>query len=233
MLGSSGENAASEASEPSTVCSSPVTRPSARTCSSSPSGRAQPVEHELPAVLRARQVLLQDAERRVQPAALEVVPAGERRDVREPARGQEAQQLQLGVLARLDAPERLQDQLVAEHDEELDCSTPTGRTSTVPPREDDAEGAQWNPSSPVLERSPRSPGACGAAARARRRGRPGRRRPSSPPPCRSRARPSPPRRAAARAAPDRSRASPPGRRPPSGRAPAAATPSAAAPTRRR
>ena len=32
--------------------------------------------------------------------------------------------------------------------DELDCSTPTGRTSTVPPSEEDADGAQWNPSRP-------------------------------------------------------------------------------------
>ena len=73
------------------------------------------VEHELPAVARAGQVLLEDPERRVDLAALDLVPAGERGDVRELARGQEAQQLELRVDARLDAPERLEDQLLAEH----------------------------------------------------------------------------------------------------------------------
>ena len=76
----------------------------------------QLVERQLPAVARAGQVLLQDAERRVDQPALELVPAGQRRDVREAARREEAQQLELRVHARLDAPERLQDQLLAEHD---------------------------------------------------------------------------------------------------------------------
>ena len=74
------------------------------------------VEREVPAVGRAGQVLLQHAERRVHEPALVLVPAGDRRDVREVALGQEAQQLELRVDARLDAPERLQDQRLAEHD---------------------------------------------------------------------------------------------------------------------
>ena len=32
--------------------------------------------------------------------------------------------------------------------DEFDCSTPTGRTSTVPPSDEDADGAQWKPSTP-------------------------------------------------------------------------------------
>jgi hypothetical protein len=32
--------------------------------------------------------------------------------------------------------------------DEFDCSTPTGRTSTVPPGDDEADGAQWKPSTP-------------------------------------------------------------------------------------
>jgi hypothetical protein len=76
----------------------------------------QRVEREVPAVGRARQVLLQHAERGVHQPPVVLEPAGDRRDVREVALAQEAQQLELGVDARLDAPERLQDQRLAEHD---------------------------------------------------------------------------------------------------------------------
>jgi hypothetical protein len=76
--------------------------------------RGEPLERELPAVPGVGQVLLQDAERRVEQPALVLVPARQRGDVREAALGQEAQQLELGVHARLHAPERLEDQLVAE-----------------------------------------------------------------------------------------------------------------------
>ena len=76
----------------------------------------QRVEREVPAVGRAGQVLLQHAQRGVHEPALVLVPARDRRDVREAALGQEAQQLELRVDARLDAPERLQDQRLAEHD---------------------------------------------------------------------------------------------------------------------
>ena len=62
------------------------------------------------------QELLQDAERRVEQAPLDLVPAGQRGDVREAVGGQEAQQLELRVHARLDLAERLHDQLVAEDD---------------------------------------------------------------------------------------------------------------------
>ena len=116
--GSSGANAGSlEVRAERGVQLADHRRRAPRGRSSSASGSlAQLVERELPAVARAGEVLLQDPERRVEQAALDLVPAGQRRDVREAVRGQEAQQLELRVHARLDAPERLQDQLLAEHD---------------------------------------------------------------------------------------------------------------------
>jgi hypothetical protein len=79
-------------------------------------GRAELVERELPAVAPALDVALDDAERRVHQVALELVPAAQRGDVREPARGQEAQHLELGVVAGLQAAEGLQHQRGVEHE---------------------------------------------------------------------------------------------------------------------
>ena len=115
-LGSSGANSGSEVSEASAVCRSPVTSPSRRSRSRKASGRrASSLERELPAVHGVRHVLLQDPERRVHEAAVRV-PARQRGDVRELAHGQEAQQLELRVDARLEAAVRLEDELVAEDD---------------------------------------------------------------------------------------------------------------------
>ena len=74
------------------------------------------VERELPAVAAVRDEALQDPERRVHRAAGVRVPARELRDVLEAVLGQEAQQLELGVDARLEAAEDLQDQLLVEDD---------------------------------------------------------------------------------------------------------------------
>ena len=135
------------------------------------------VEHELPAVARARQVLLQDPERRVDQPALEVVPAGQRRDVREAARGQEAQQLELGVLARLDAPERLQDQRVAEHDRGVRLLDPDRAHVDRAAQGRGGRGRPVEAEHALVDPRPRSPSASGAAARARTPGRRARRRP--------------------------------------------------------
>ena len=127
MLGSSGAKAGSEPSEPSAVCSAPVTSPSERSRAEQALGIGRElVERQLPAVDRARQELLQDAEVGVHQPALEVVPARQRGDVREPARAQEAQQLELRVLARLEPAERLEDQLLAEHDAGVGLLDPDG-----------------------------------------------------------------------------------------------------------
>ena len=117
-VGSSGAKAGSEASEPSAVCSSPITAPSAARRSSKRVRVAAPSSSSAssqPSRAPGRNSC-RIAERRVDRAAVDLVPAGQRGDVREAARGQEAQQLELRVDARLDAPERLQDQLVAEDD---------------------------------------------------------------------------------------------------------------------
>ena len=71
-------------------------------------------DRELPAVLPVAHELLENPERRVQRAAGVRVPAAERRDVREAALGEEAQRLELGVDARLEPAEDLEDELVVE-----------------------------------------------------------------------------------------------------------------------
>ena len=117
VLGCSGAKAGSVASEPSVVCSSPVTTPSACRFARNASGSAPSASsaRSQPSVAPARYSC-----RTPSVASMRLpsycVPAGDRRDVREVALGQEAQQLELRVHARLDAPERLQDQRLAEHD---------------------------------------------------------------------------------------------------------------------
>ena len=74
------------------------------------------LERERPAVGLPRHEALEDAERRVQQAAGVRVPAEERRDVRKAPLGEEAEQLQLRVHARLETPVGLEDQLVTEDD---------------------------------------------------------------------------------------------------------------------
>ena len=178
--GSSGANAGSSASEPSAVCSSPDHRaeraaggraalrvaPSSSSASSQPSCAPARYSCRMPSVASIR-------------PPLDLVPAGQRRDVREAARGQEAQQLELRVHARLDAPERLQDQLLAEHHRRvrlLDADRPhvDGPAEAGAGRLRPAE-ARTRPGRP----GPRCWSASGAAARGRARGRPARRRPSS------------------------------------------------------
>ena len=127
MLGSSGANAGSEPSEPSAR----VQRAGDLAEPAQPLQQAlgigdELVERELPAVERSREELLEDAEVGVHQAALEVVPARQRGDVREAARTQEPQQLELRVLTRLEAAERLQDQLLAEHDAGVGLLDPDG-----------------------------------------------------------------------------------------------------------
>ena len=134
-------------------------------------------------------------------APVDLVPARQRGDVREAARGQEAQQLELRVHARLDLAERLHDQLVAEHDR---------RVRLLDADRAHVDGAAEAGAAPPSGRRTR-PGVGGwrasrAAARGRRPGRRARRRRSSRRPRRSPARSSPRRPAAGRAAPGRSRA---------------------------
>ena len=78
--------------------------------------RPELIECELPAADRVRQELLRHAERRLERLALVVVPAMERRDVREAAPGEEAQHLELGVDAGLELAEHLEHDRVVEHD---------------------------------------------------------------------------------------------------------------------
>jgi hypothetical protein len=127
MLGSSGAKAGLVASEPSAVCRSPVTAPSDRRRSSSPSGSEDSSSSASSQPSRApREVLLEDAERGVDQAALELVPARERGDVGELVRGEEAQQLELRVLPRLDAAEGLEDQLLPEYHGRVGLLDPDG-----------------------------------------------------------------------------------------------------------
>ena len=116
--GSSGANAGSELSEPSAVCSSPITSPSARRLVEQPVGvarRARPARAPSRRARRARNSCRIPSVASMRRPSTSYQPASDAM-LREAARGQEAQQLELGVHARLDAPERLQDQLVAEHD---------------------------------------------------------------------------------------------------------------------
>ncbi len=79
-------------------------------------GALELVERERPAVDPVRDVALEDAEGCVHRRAGVLVPAAEGRDVLEAALGQEAEQLELGVDARLEPAEDLEDQLLVEHD---------------------------------------------------------------------------------------------------------------------
>ncbi len=115
--GSTGAKSGSELSLPSAVCSSPMTTPRSSTRSSRPSGSvassSSVSSHPswAPARNSCRIPSVADTWRpstSYQPfsAAMCGKPRG----------GQEAQQLELRVHARLDPPDRLHDQLVAEHD---------------------------------------------------------------------------------------------------------------------
>ena len=77
---------------------------------------AELFQRQLPAVARAGDEVLEHAQRRVEVAALDLVPAGQAGDVGEAALGQEARDLEVRVDARLDAAEDLEDQLVTEDD---------------------------------------------------------------------------------------------------------------------
>ncbi len=74
------------------------------------------VERELPAVARLGDELLHDPERRLHELAGVLVPAGQLRDGAEAPRREEAQHLELGIDARLDAAKDLQHLLLAEDD---------------------------------------------------------------------------------------------------------------------
>ncbi len=116
-LGSSGEKAGSPASEASTVCICAVTSPRLATRARKASGFvSELLERQLPAAHAVREELLHDAQRGAERAAVVLVPAVERGDVREPARGEEAQQLELRVEPGLQLAEDLHHQLVAEHE---------------------------------------------------------------------------------------------------------------------
>ncbi len=77
---------------------------------------AQVGERQVPAVGRARQEVLDDAERRVDQPARVAVPAAQRGDVREVALGEEAQDLQLGVGPGAEAAVGLEHEPLVEHD---------------------------------------------------------------------------------------------------------------------
>jgi hypothetical protein len=76
----------------------------------------QLVERQLPTVAGIGHEALHDAEGRVHELALVLVPAAELRDVGEVARAEEAQHLELGVVASLDAPEGLEHERVVVDD---------------------------------------------------------------------------------------------------------------------
>ena len=104
----------------------PVTAPSSPTRSSSRVPGSSSASSQPSRALG--DVVLEHAERRVHELAGELVPAGQRGDVREVARRQEAQHLELGVVARLQAAEDLQDEARRRGSSEvLDCSAPIAR----------------------------------------------------------------------------------------------------------
>ena len=74
------------------------------------------LERQLPAVAGVGHEALHDAEGGVHELALVLVPAAELGDVGEVALGEEAQHLELGVVAGLDASEGLEHELVVEDD---------------------------------------------------------------------------------------------------------------------
>src|SRR4029079_4167329 len=73
-------------------------------------------ERELPAADGARDVLLQQPERRCQRTTGVRIPAPERRDVAEALLAEEAQHLELRVDPGFDAAEDLEDERFVEHD---------------------------------------------------------------------------------------------------------------------
>ena len=151
-------------------------------------------------------------ERRVDQAALVLVPAGERRDVREArARTRKRSSSSSGLTPGSTRRNAFRISASPNTIDEFDCSTPTGRTSTVPP------SARAAPAQRKRERAVArlhvGAGAHPVQQLARRApGRRARRRRSSRRPRRSRARPSPRRPAGCRAAAGRARASPAGKR---------------------
>ena len=149
MLGSSGANAGSEASEPSAECSSPVTSPSARSAfeqalgvgASSSSASSQP--SFAPARNCCRMPSVASTSRpskSYQPASGAM--CGNPREDRK--RSSSSSGFSPGSTRR----NAFRISSSANTIEELDCSTPTGRTSTVPPSAGAADGAQWKPSVP-------------------------------------------------------------------------------------
>jgi hypothetical protein len=85
---------------------------------------AELLERELPAVARVGDEALRDAERRVHQLTLVLVPAAERGDVGEALGIEEAQHLELGVVARLDAAEGLEHDCVVEDDRRVGLLRP-------------------------------------------------------------------------------------------------------------
>ena len=130
-----GREAGSAASEPSAVCSSPVTSPSARTRSRKPSGSLRElVQRQLPAVAGAGQVLLQDAERRVDRGGPRTRTS--RRAARccgNPRADRKRSSSSSGFTPGSTRRNAFRISASPNTIEEFDCSTPTGRTSTVPP----------------------------------------------------------------------------------------------------
>ena len=193
---------------PSAARRSPRRAPRSR--SSSPSGsRAELVQRQLPAVARAGQELLQDARasrrsggprpRTSRPAAAMCGKPRADRKRSSSSSGFTPGSTRRNAFRISSSPKTI---------DELDCSTPTGRTSTVPPSAGARRLGAQRKTNVVLADLDLAVGAHPVQQLAARApGRRARRRPSSRRPRRSRARPSPRRPAAARAAPGRSRAS--------------------------
>ena len=133
------------------------------------------VERQLPAVARVGDEALHDAEGGVHQLALVLVPAAELGDVGEPALAEEAQHLELGVVARLDATERLQHERVVEDDRGVGLLGADGahlRPRAAAARRPRASGTRRA----RARRGPRRPRAAGRRAARRRAGRRTRRR---------------------------------------------------------
>ena len=164
-LGSSGANAGSAASEPSTECMrAGDLAERAQRGRGTPRVGAELVERELPAVAARRRGTpagSRASRRQRGPRSRTSRPAA--RCSVEAVRGQEAQQLELRVHARLDAPERLEDQLARRRRSR--SSTARRRPGARRPcrRAPARHSAQWNAACPRRRRRRRRR-ACGASS---------------------------------------------------------------------
>ena len=111
------------------MCIAPVTSPSRRSALDEALHPRGATGARAPIRRRARDVVLHDRERRLDEPARGSRPADQRRDVREAAVGQEAEQLELGVHAGLDPAVRPSGR--AHRRRRARCSTAPGPSATT------------------------------------------------------------------------------------------------------